>query len=174
VIFFDHECLALSEIEEDNTPRTQQSINTAVRLGDVMTRDNREKLTHNEDSLAPIQLDRLSVEETSLIKHRERYSQLAGITAIVGCLVAGGAFVMKQLDAQAAITQTAAAAQRLRSDSLEPFLYCALPGMTRAQLASKEQLMAAIDDVSAARGCHASAHVDPSANRAACRPRGAA
>ena len=113
---------------------------------------HQEKLTKNEDSLAPIQLERMSREEESLVKHRGRTRQLLAIGALAVCVAGGGTYFMKQLDAREAVVSAAAGVQRVRSEKLQPFLRCALPGLGQSQLNSKERLIGAIDDFSESLG----------------------
>jgi hypothetical protein len=118
-----------------------------------MTRhETEQKLTHNEDSLAPFQLDRMSIEEESLVKHRGRFTQLTSLAALALCVVGGGTYLMKRLDQRQTVVSAAAGVQRVRAEKLEPFLRCALPGIGATQLNSRERLIGAIDDFSESLG----------------------
>jgi hypothetical protein len=105
-----------------------------------------------QDSLAPIQLERMSIEEESLVKHRGRVGHLMLFAVLAVSVVGLGTQLMKKLDAREAVVSAAAGVQRIRADKLDPFLRCALPGLDRAKLNSKDSLIGAIDDYSESMG----------------------
>jgi hypothetical protein len=97
------------------------------------------------DSLAPIQLERLSVEEEVALMGRGRGKQLAGIAAVALVSVLGGVLWMKGMDAREAYASAATRLGQLDRQHGYAFMYCALPGIPQSQIDSRENLHTAIE-----------------------------
>ncbi len=98
-----------------------------------------------QDSLAPLQLDRLTIEEEVAIMNRGKGAKLLGVVTMVGVLVAGGAVAMKGLDREEKYTQAGAVVTQLRREHLDGYLKCVLPGAHESTLSSSERLHGAIE-----------------------------
>jgi hypothetical protein len=108
--------------------------------------DSQSKLTRDEqDSLAPLSLDRLSVEDEAALMQGGKLGKLAFVAVIAVMVGASTSFWMKRIDTREAYVGAAASVHKLRVDKLEPFLRCALPEVDRAQINSKDRLISAIE-----------------------------
>ena len=96
-----------------------------------------------QDSLAPVELDRLTVDEEVAMMQRGKSGRLV-VAALALVLAGGGAFTwMQRMDTRDAYTNAATVAVRLHHEHLDAFLRCALPRADAAQLQSQEGLSAA-------------------------------
>ncbi len=98
-----------------------------------------------QDSLAPVRLDRVSVEDEAVLMQRGRAGKMMAVAMAAILLGAGANYWMKRIDAREAYVGASASVHRLRVDKLEPFLRCALPDIDRAQVNSKDRLISAIE-----------------------------
>ena len=76
-----------------------------------------------QESLAPFQLDRLTIEEEVAFMNRGKGLQLLSVLALAGVLVAGGAMAMKSLDREQKLSQAGAAAMDLGREHLDAYLW---------------------------------------------------
>jgi hypothetical protein len=106
------------------------------------------KHTVTEDSLASIQLDRLSVEDEAALMNRNRVWQLRGVLVAAVVLGAVGVFWMKTVDTRQSYAAAAAGVQALRAQRMSAFVQCAAPGTPLTQPSSKAQLQAALQSAS--------------------------
>jgi hypothetical protein len=115
-------------------------------MGDVMNDQKSKQLVRTEqDSLAPIALDRLSVEDEAALMQRGKLGRLSSLAFLAVMLGAGATFWMKTIDAREAYVGAAARVSELRTSALEPFLRCALPQTDRASINSKARLISALE-----------------------------
>jgi len=107
-------------------------------------------LRSEQDSLAPIQLDRLSAEEqdTVALMGKGKGLQLLRIAAIVAALGVGGFYAMRGLDSGLAYTEAGAAAGKLQRQHVEGFLRCALGPAYVTSTDSPERLYGALEAMS--------------------------
>ncbi|HEX2675710.1 MAG TPA: hypothetical protein VHM19_03705 [Polyangiales bacterium] len=98
-----------------------------------------------QNSLAPVSLDRLSVEDEAKLMHIGEHGKLAIVALAVLLVGSGSLYFMKRLDTREAYVGAAAQVHKLRTEQLEPFLRCVLPDADRAQINSKENLISAIE-----------------------------
>jgi len=100
-----------------------------------------------EDSLAPLELDRLTVEEEAAFMNRGKGKQLLSAVVVVGALVAGGAYVMKEMDRQQAVLDRGEAVAALRGEHVEAYLRCVVKDATPTALQSNDRLHGLIEGV---------------------------
>lgn len=98
-----------------------------------------------QDSLAPMQLDRLSIEEEVAFMNRGKGARLLGVAMMVSALAVGGAWAMKRMDRGLAESEAGAAVAGLRQEHVESFLACAVPDAPVASFANSERLHSAIE-----------------------------
>jgi hypothetical protein len=114
--------------------------------------EQRRTLRNDPDSLAPVALDRLSVEEETALMNRGRGARLVGAGALLALCGVGLAFWLGELDTKQkyadALEQSAAAQQQ----HVDPYLACALPGLTGARPTTPDDLKAAIERVQERQG----------------------
>jgi len=103
------------------------------------------KEKREQDSLAPMQLDRLSIEEEVATMNRGKGAQLLAVAVIVSVFAIGGAWTMKQLDRTQAEGQAGAAVAGLREAHVDAYLKCAIPDAPVGVFSSSERLHSAIE-----------------------------
>lgn len=105
----------------------------------------KQEVRDEQDSLAPVALDRLTVEEEAALMQTGKGGKLAVIAVVAVLLGAGATFWLKQLDARQAYVGAAASVRELHAATLEPFARCALPEASGLQLTSKESMLSALE-----------------------------
>lgn len=100
-----------------------------------------------QDSLAPMQLDRLTVEEEVAFMNRGKGAQLLGVAMIASALVVGGAVAMKRMDRDQAEGQAGAAVAGLREQHVGAYFACVVPDTPTAAFSSSERLHSAIESL---------------------------
>ncbi len=100
--------------------------------------------SRHEDSLASIQVDRLSVEDEAASMNRLRVWQLRGAIVAAIVLLGAGAMWMKGVDRRGAYSELGTGIAALRAGPLSAFVQCAAPGAQPSQLAAAGQLPAAL------------------------------
>jgi hypothetical protein len=103
------------------------------------------KEKREQDSLAPMQLDRLTIEEEVADMNRGKGAQLLGVAIIASVLVVGGAVAMKQMDRDQAEGQAGAAVAGLLEQHVDAYFACVLPDTPTAAFSSSERLHSAIE-----------------------------
>jgi len=98
-----------------------------------------------QDSLAPMQLDRLTIEEEVAGMNRGKGVQLLGVAIIASVLVVGGAVAMKRMDRGQAEGQAGAAVAGLLERHVDAYFACAVPDTPMAAFSSSERLHSAIE-----------------------------
>lgn len=99
----------------------------------------------DQSSLAPIQLDRLSVEEEAALMQTGKHGRLAVVAVAAVLLGAGVTFFLKRVDAREAYVAAAVSVRELRTSKLEAFARCALPDAERTAVGSKDRLLSALE-----------------------------
>jgi len=97
------------------------------------------------DSLAPVQLERLSVEEEVAQMQRGKGGKMALVIAAGSLLLAGGAYWMRHLDVERAYVVTAESIAQVDTQQAQAFMHCALRNVQAPQLASPDALRATIE-----------------------------
>lgn len=105
------------------------------------------KEKREQDSLAPVQLDRLTIEEEVAGMNRGKGAQLLGVAMMVGALAVGGAWAMKRIDRGQAESDAAAAVAGLRVQHVEAYLVCILPEAPLSVFSNSERLHSAIENL---------------------------
>ena len=98
-----------------------------------------------QDSLAPVQLDRLTIEEEVAGMNRGKGAQLLAVAVLVSAVAIGGAWLMKQIDRSQAEGQAGAAVAGLREQHLDAYLACVVPNAPAGVFSSSERLHTAIE-----------------------------
>jgi hypothetical protein len=111
-----------------------------------MTETEIQKRSH-EDSLAPVELDRLTIEEEAAFMNRGKGKQLMSAALVVGALAVGGGFFMNAIDREQGELQRGLAAAQLGRDHVEAYLHCAAPSVATSALDSVERIHGAIESV---------------------------
>jgi hypothetical protein len=104
-----------------------------------------DKEKREQDSLAPMQLDRLTIEEEIAGMNRGKSTQLLGVAMMVSALAVGGAWAMKRMDRDQAESNAAAAVASLRVQHVEAYLVCIAPEAPLSVFASSERLHSALE-----------------------------
>jgi hypothetical protein len=99
-----------------------------------------------QDSLAPLQLDRASVEEEAASMNRGKGRQLLAIAGIAGLLLIGGAAAMKGLEREQGYSQAGAALGEIKDRHVDAYMACALPGVPALNVASSERLHSSLEN----------------------------
>lgn len=110
---------------------------------DEATQEPRNK--QEQDSLAPVQLDRLSIEEEVAVMNRGKGAQLLAVAGIAGLLLIGGAAAMKGLEREQSYSQASAAVTDIKDRHVDAYMSCALPGVPALNIASAERLHSAVE-----------------------------
>jgi hypothetical protein len=98
-----------------------------------------------QGSLAPIQLERTSVDEEVALMKRGKGLRLT-VTLLVSLVaIAGGARLLSNMDTTRAYASGADRLDAIDAQQSEAFLRCALPNLQRAQVASASALFSAIE-----------------------------
>jgi hypothetical protein len=97
------------------------------------------------DSLAPVQLERLSIEEDIALMQRGKTLPLTLSLLLATVVVAASVRWVGQLDRQQAYAHAAERLEAIDSQQSEAFLRCALPNVQRSQLSSTVALHNAIE-----------------------------
>ena len=100
-----------------------------------------------EDSLAPLELDRLTIEEEAAFMNRGKGKQLLSTLVVAGALAAGGTFVMQELDRQKAEIERGQAVADLRGGHVEAYLQCVVPNAGPAALKIDDRIHGLIEGV---------------------------
>ena len=108
-----------------------------------MQSDNEKR---EQDSLAPMQLDRLTIEEEVAGMNRGKSAQLLGVAMMVSALAVGGAWAMKQMDRDQAENNAGAAVANLRVEHVEAYLVCIAPEAPLSVFSSSERLHSALEN----------------------------
>jgi hypothetical protein len=103
------------------------------------------RTTREPDSLAPIQLDRISVEEEVLQMKTGKGLRLTVTLLLATLAVVGGTRWMGRIDATQAYAHAADQLEAIDSHEGEAFLRCALPNLQASQLSSGSALHSAIE-----------------------------
>jgi hypothetical protein len=103
------------------------------------------KEKREQDSLAPMQLDRLTIEEEVAGMNRGKGAKLLGVAIVASALVVGGAVAMKRIDRDQAEGQAGAAIAGLLEQHVEAYFSCAAPDTPPAALSNGERLHSAIE-----------------------------
>jgi hypothetical protein len=98
-----------------------------------------------QDSLVPLQLDRLTIEEEVATMNRGKGAQLLSVAIIVSVFAVGGAWLMKTMDRSQAEGQAGAAVAGLREQHLDAYLRCVMPEAPAAVFSNSERLHSAIE-----------------------------
>jgi hypothetical protein len=106
---------------------------------------NNEK--REQDSLAPVQLDRLTIEEEVAGMNRGKSARLLGVAMMVSALAVGGAWAMKRLDREQAENNAASVVASLRVQHVEAYLVCIAPEAPLAVFSSSERLHSALESL---------------------------
>lgn len=106
------------------------------------------KLTTTEDSLASIQLDRLTVEDEAALISGGRVWQLRAAIGAAVVLAVAGVVWMKHVDTREAYVEAATSVRALHTKQISAFLLCAAPGTTADKAASKDALRQALQSAS--------------------------
>jgi hypothetical protein len=104
------------------------------------------RIKSEQDSLAPVQLDRLTIDEEVAFMNRGKGSQLLALASIAGLLLVGGAAAMKGLERDQGYNQAGAAVSEIKDRHVDAYLSCALPGVPALNMASTERLHSAIEN----------------------------
>jgi hypothetical protein len=104
------------------------------------------------DSLAPVPIARLSVEDEAAMMNRGKGRQIAAVAAGLALCAAVAAFSMRGMDAHQRYEAALAGAAQVQEQHANAFLHCALQGVHRSQIASPESLQFAIARLSARLG----------------------
>jgi hypothetical protein len=105
-----------------------------------------DKEKREQDSLAPLQLDRLTVEEEVAGMNRGKSAQLLGLAMLVSALAVGGAWAMKRLDRDQAESNAAAVVASLRVQHVEAYLVCVAPEAPLSAFSSSERLHSVLEN----------------------------
>lgn len=100
-----------------------------------------------EDSLAPLELDRLTIEEEAAFMNRGKGKQLLSAVVVIGALAAGSALVMKELDRQQAELGRGNAVAALRGNAVEAYLQCVAKGASPVALKNDDRIHGLIEAV---------------------------
>jgi hypothetical protein len=98
-----------------------------------------------QDSLAPIQLDRLTIEEEAAFMNRGKKRQLLFAASLIAMALLGANTLVKQLDREMAYSQAGQAVSDAQQQQLGAYLQCALPGTQLSSVASADELHSAIE-----------------------------
>lgn len=98
-----------------------------------------------QDSLAPVQLDRLTIEEEVASMGRGKGRALLSIAVLCGVLALGGGLFMQTLDREQAEHDRSAAVSQLQQDHVQAYLSCVLPGAVASAYESSDRLLSAIE-----------------------------
>jgi hypothetical protein len=112
-----------------------------------MTSQDPDQDRKEQDSLAPVQLDRLTIEEEAAFMSRGKGKQLVTIALLASVLAVGGGFLMKTLDRVQAEHERSLAVAELRESHVDAFLSCVLPGIAPSAFDSRERLLGALERV---------------------------
>lgn len=112
-----------------------------------MTDQSNEQSTKRDDpgSLAPLQIERLSVEDEAALMSRGKSGQLFVIVAAVAACAAVALFWLKDMDSHKAYADALASARSVNEQHAAAFLHCALPGVHASKISASEQLHSAIE-----------------------------
>jgi len=99
-------------------------------------------------SLAPLQIERLSVDDEVARMSRGKSRQLLKLGAAVSLCAAIAGLWLTGLDSHKTYADAIGSARALDERHSDAFLRCALPGIPSARLASGEQLHSAIERIS--------------------------
>jgi hypothetical protein len=108
-----------------------------------MQSDNEKR---EQDSLAPVQLDRLSIEEEVAGMNRGKSARLLGVAMMVSALAVGGAWAMKQMDRSQAESNAASVVASLRVQHVEAYLVCIAPEAPLSVFSSSERLHSVLEN----------------------------
>lgn len=97
------------------------------------------------ESLAPIQLERISVDEEVAQMKRGKGMQLVLTALVIALGVAGGSRWMSDIDASQAYAAAADRLEAIDSQQGDAYLRCALPNVQNSQLSSASSLHNAIE-----------------------------
>jgi len=100
------------------------------------------------DSLAPLQIERLSVDDEVARMSRGKSRQLLGLGAVVSLCAAIAGVWLTGLDSHRTYADAIGSARELDERHAEAFTRCALPGIPSSRLGSSEQLHSAIERIS--------------------------
>jgi hypothetical protein len=100
-----------------------------------------------QDSLAPIQLDRLTIEEEVAFMNRGKKPQLLLAVALIALAGVGGDALIKQMNRDLQYTQAGQAVSDAQAEQVQAYLQCALPGTHPASVTSTDELHGAIENL---------------------------
>lgn len=100
------------------------------------------------DSLAAVQLERLSVDDEIAQMNRGKGGKLVFAVSALALLLGGGAYWMKRVDVEQAHVAAIEGIDRIAEQKASSFMQCALPGAQPSQLASRDALRNAIENAS--------------------------
>jgi hypothetical protein len=99
------------------------------------------------DSIAPIELDRLTIEEEIASMNRGRGKSITGIVAAVAAAVVAVVLMLRTMDADRAYTETGAAVRGLAAEHFDSYWLCAVPAALRMPVDSGEKLATQLERV---------------------------
>jgi hypothetical protein len=100
-----------------------------------------------QDSLAPVQLDRLTIDEEVATMNRGKGAQLVSVAIMVSAFAVGGAWMMKVMDRNQAEGEAGAAVAGLREQHVDAYLRCAMPEAPASVFSNSERLHTAIEGI---------------------------
>jgi len=98
-----------------------------------------------QDSLAPVQLDRLTIEEEVATMNRGKGARLLSVAIVASAVAVGGAWMMKAMDRSQAESQAGTAVAALREQHVDAYLRCVLPEAPAAVFSNSERLHTALE-----------------------------
>lgn len=92
------------------------------------------------DSIAPVELDRITIEEEAAFMNRGRGKSITGIVAAVAAAVIAGVLMLRTMDTDRAYTETGAAVRALAAEHFDAYWQCSIPASVRVPVDSGEKL----------------------------------
>lgn len=106
------------------------------------------------DSLAPIQLERMSVEEQALVSGRGRSRGLVPLVAFAGVALALGVMLYQRLEANESLGNAGSAVKQMKVQDFDVFARCVFPGMDGTRIKDDDHLRTTIERHSQRHGRH--------------------
>jgi hypothetical protein len=104
------------------------------------------------DSLAPVPIARLSVEDEAAMMNRGKGRQIAAVVTGLALCAAVAVYWVRGMDARQRYETALASAAQVQEQHANAFLHCALQGVHRSQIESPESLQFTIARLSARLG----------------------
>jgi hypothetical protein len=103
---------------------------------------------NDPESLAPVQIERLSVEDEIALMSRGKSGRLIALAAAASLSAAVSVFWLNGMDSHKRYADAIGSARELHERHADAFLHCALPNPPSAGIGSSEQLHSAIERIS--------------------------